>query len=145
RAADPLVFDLQVRNGNGHVEADLQHELRLSREPLRHDHALLPWIEVHEHARSFEERQCDLFLRWKLARRFGHSLLCPIPCKRARSQVRAAETVIFGSEPTSLARKPWILEAPTGWLRPALSASWWALAPGVRRRWPRGPRALRRR
>ena len=59
RAADALVPDLQIGNGNGHVQPYLQDELWLLEKALRHNHTGTPGVEVNEHGRPLQQIQGD--------------------------------------------------------------------------------------
>ena len=55
RAVDSLRIDLQIRNGYGHIEPNLQDQLRFSPIPFGHDHAIHPRVQVDEQAPLGEE------------------------------------------------------------------------------------------
>jgi hypothetical protein len=65
-----LLVDVQVRNRLGHVEPNLQHELRLALEPRRDLHLLAARVEVNQDRRLLEQSQGNVFLRRQA--RHGH-------------------------------------------------------------------------
>src|SRR5262249_1636046 len=83
RAREAIFLDLQVGDGDGHVESDLKDELRLIAEPLGHDDAGSARVEMHEHAGTLQQGVRDLFLRRKLARRVRHLDLAQYPARGA--------------------------------------------------------------
>jgi hypothetical protein len=83
RARHRVVVDAQVRDGDDHVEADLQDELRLLAELRGDDDVRLPRIEVDVDLRSLEEGEGDLLLRRE---RLGHWLATRLSAMRAPDQ-----------------------------------------------------------
>jgi hypothetical protein len=64
-AGNPGLVDRQVRNAHGEVEANLQDELTLRLEPLRHQRVFEARIQVNEHRCTLQQSKRDILLRGK--------------------------------------------------------------------------------
>jgi hypothetical protein len=63
RAADPFLVESEIRDGDRHVQSDLEHQLRLFLEPRGNDDPSRPRIEVNVNAGALEERERHFLLR----------------------------------------------------------------------------------
>ncbi len=70
RAGNSLVVHFQIRNCDGHVQADLQYQLGLARELRGHQHAFSTRVEMNEKRSSLEQLDGNGLLRrqhWHIA------------------------------------------------------------------------------
>ena len=93
RARDAVVVHFQITNRHRHVQADLQHQMRLLLEPLRNVHFFRSRVEVNEDVALLEQSEHDVFLRGKAllvgAHRPKQIPSCVRQCQLGRQQALA--------------------------------------------------------